>query len=103
MFAVFIVDATVTIILRACRGEKVWLPHRQHFYQRLANAGYVHSNIVLAAIVLMILCSLLATFGMAYHDKIMVSIVSVIVLIFIAIILVVLLEKKANKANNTNL
>ena len=103
LFAVFIVDATVTIILRACRGEKVWLPHRQHFYQRLANAGYGHSNIVLAAIVLMILCSLLATFGMAYHDKIMVSIVSVIVLIFIAIILVVLLEKKANKANNTNL
>lgn len=102
LFAVFIVDATVTISLRAYRGEKIWLPHRQHFYQRLANAGYDHANIALSAAALMILCSLLATFGIAYRDMMGASIISVLSLIFIAVFLVIKLEKKADAAKHNN-
>ena len=35
-FSPFIVDATVTLLLRALRREKVWQAHRRHYYQRLA-------------------------------------------------------------------
>lgn len=30
----FVADATLTLAKRCVRGEKVWRPHRQHFYQR---------------------------------------------------------------------
>lgn len=99
LFAVFIVDASLTIILRASRGEKIWLPHRQHFYQRLATAGYGHSAIVLSAVCLMILCSLLATIGIAYHDMIVFSSISTAVLLVVVIGVVILLEKKAAKVH----
>ncbi|MEO9298565.1 MraY family glycosyltransferase [Devosia alba] len=36
MAAVFISDATVTLVRRAARGERPWAAHRQHAYQRLS-------------------------------------------------------------------
>jgi Fuc2NAc and GlcNAc transferase len=94
LFAVFIVDASVTILRRASKGEKIWLPHRQHYYQRLATAGYDHSKIVLAAVCLMVLCSVLATIGMAYHDMIMVSTISICVLLAAVLGVIHFLEKR---------
>jgi Fuc2NAc and GlcNAc transferase len=34
--AVFLVDATATLLVRLARGESWWLAHRSHAYQRLA-------------------------------------------------------------------
>ena len=61
VFSVFIVDATVTLVRRVLRGEKVWLAHRQHYYQRLIQSGWRHRRLALAAYLLM-----LATGGSAY-------------------------------------
>lgn len=33
----YLADATITLTRRLFRGEKVWLAHREHFYQRAAN------------------------------------------------------------------
>lgn len=61
VFSPFIVDATITLIRRAMLGEKVWLAHKSHYYQRLVQAGWSHRKTVLAEYVLMILagCSAL--------------------------------------------
>lgn len=56
IFSPFIVDATVTLISRLLRGEKVWRPHRQHFYQRLVLAGWGHRKTVIAEYSLMLAC-----------------------------------------------
>ncbi len=40
VFSPFIVDATVTIVRRALRGERVWQAHREHYYQRLIRMGW---------------------------------------------------------------
>ncbi len=32
----YIADSGITLFKRACRGEKVWQAHRQHFYQKAA-------------------------------------------------------------------
>lgn len=96
LFAVFIADSTSTIIMRALKREKIWQPHRQHFYQRLATVGYSHANIAIAALVLMVLCSLLATFGLLYHDMIGVSIMAIIILLIAVAVLVVFLEQRSN-------
>ena len=41
----FIADATGTLVRRAIRGERVYLAHRRHLYQRLAQAGWSHKRI----------------------------------------------------------
>lgn len=52
LMASFISDASLTLLLRACRGEKIWQAHRQHAYQHVAiRAG---SHVVITFGVLMI-------------------------------------------------
>lgn len=46
IFSPFIVDATVTLLLRFARGEKVWAAHRSHCYQRMALARFGHGGTV---------------------------------------------------------
>lgn len=53
VFSLFIVDATVTLLRRGLHGEKVWLPHREHYYQRLIQSGWSHRRLALAAYLLM--------------------------------------------------
>lgn len=53
-FSPFIVDATVTLLRRGLRGERVWQAHREHYYQRLVQAGWGHRKTVLVEYVLMI-------------------------------------------------
>jgi UDP-N-acetylmuramyl pentapeptide phosphotransferase/UDP-N-acetylglucosamine-1-phosphate transferase len=55
LFSPFIVDATVTLVRRGLRGEKVWQAHREHFYQRLVRAGWGHRKTVLVEYGLMLL------------------------------------------------
>lgn len=57
VFSPFCVDATVTLCKRLSKGEKVWLPHRQHYYQRWVLAGYSHRQVVRVNIYLMLVCS----------------------------------------------
>ncbi|HWK94413.1 MAG TPA: glycosyltransferase family 4 protein [Pseudolabrys sp.] len=36
----YLADATITLFLRLSRGEKVWVAHRTHFYQRATQNGF---------------------------------------------------------------
>jgi UDP-N-acetylmuramyl pentapeptide phosphotransferase/UDP-N-acetylglucosamine-1-phosphate transferase len=60
IFSPFIVDATVTLGRRLARGEKIWLAHKTHYYQRLVQLGWGHRLTLLAESSLMLLCSLSA-------------------------------------------
>jgi len=60
LFSPFIVDATLTLVRRLLRHEKIWLPHKSHYYQRLVQLGWGHFRTVLWEYVLMALCSLSA-------------------------------------------
>lgn len=57
VFAPFIVDATVTLLRRAVRGEKIWQAHSTHYYQRLVRSGWGHRKTVLLQYVLMAVCA----------------------------------------------
>ncbi|MEC8699236.1 MAG: hypothetical protein VXY20_07820, partial [Pseudomonadota bacterium] len=41
----YLTDATITLLRRGARGEKVWQAHREHFYQRAIQLGKSHSSI----------------------------------------------------------
>jgi UDP-N-acetylmuramyl pentapeptide phosphotransferase/UDP-N-acetylglucosamine-1-phosphate transferase len=42
----FLADATITLLRRLARGERIWLPHREHFYQQAVRRGLGHAAIV---------------------------------------------------------
>jgi UDP-N-acetylmuramyl pentapeptide phosphotransferase/UDP-N-acetylglucosamine-1-phosphate transferase len=46
----FVADATLTLLRRLARGERVWRPHREHFYQRAVQRGLGHDAVVLRVI-----------------------------------------------------
>jgi UDP-N-acetylmuramyl pentapeptide phosphotransferase/UDP-N-acetylglucosamine-1-phosphate transferase len=64
----FLADATITLFRRLLRGERVWEPHHQHFYQRAVRKGLGHSAVVkrvIAADILLIGCGWAAENGRA--------------------------------------
>lgn len=67
-FSPFIVDASVTLLRRAWRREKVWQAHREHYFQRLIRMGWSHRRLALAEYALMSLCGLSA-YGMLRLDS----------------------------------
>lgn len=54
VFSPFIADATVTLIKRLLRGEKIWRAHREHYYQRMVQSGLGHRNTALLGYALML-------------------------------------------------
>ena len=44
VFLPFIADATLTLVRRIARGERLWEGHRSHFYQRLHQLGAGHGG-----------------------------------------------------------
>jgi UDP-N-acetylmuramyl pentapeptide phosphotransferase/UDP-N-acetylglucosamine-1-phosphate transferase len=46
-FAPFVCDATLTLLRRALRRERVWQAHRDHYYQRLVRMGFGHRGTAL--------------------------------------------------------
>ncbi|WP_296752281.1 glycosyltransferase family 4 protein [Thiobacillus sp.] len=60
VFSPFIVDASVTLGSRMLRGEKFWLAHRSHYYQRVVLLGASHRQLAMAAYGLMLAGAALA-------------------------------------------
>lgn len=46
----YLADATLTLLRRALRGERVWRAHREHFYQRAVQGGASHARVALAVL-----------------------------------------------------
>jgi len=53
VFGMFVADASVTLLRRALCGERVWQPHRTHYYQRMILLGWSHRQTALTAYALM--------------------------------------------------
>ena len=46
----YLADATITLVKRARRGERVWEAHREHYYQRSTQLGRSHGRTATTAI-----------------------------------------------------
>jgi len=56
----FTADATLTLLDRARRGERVWEAHARHFYQRAVRRGLGHARVARGAIAANLVLLLLA-------------------------------------------
>lgn len=83
VFSPFIVDATVTLLSRIMRGERIWEPHRSHYYQRLVLLGWGHKNTVIKQYVLMFLCGLSSVIAMTLEVWAQISIIIIWIIIYI--------------------
>src|SRR5437763_457923 len=62
----FLADATITLLRRLARGERIWEAHREHFYQRAVQSGLGHAAVVrqvILADIVLIACGWLAEEG----------------------------------------
>ena len=62
----FLADATITLLRRLARRERIWEPHRRHFYQGAVQRGFGHAAIVervIAANIVLIGCGWAAENG----------------------------------------
>ena len=60
VFAPFMCDATLTLLKRLARRERVWQAHRDHYYQRLVRMGLGHRGMATIEYAAMAGCALLA-------------------------------------------
>jgi Fuc2NAc and GlcNAc transferase len=61
LYAVFLVDTTLTLLKRIVRGEKWWQAHRSHYYQRAVQSGWSHGQVSGAVLIINIVLAGLAT------------------------------------------
>lgn len=60
VFAPFMCDATLTLLKRLARRERVWQAHREHYYQRLVRMGFGHRGAAYIEYAAMASCAALA-------------------------------------------
>jgi UDP-N-acetylmuramyl pentapeptide phosphotransferase/UDP-N-acetylglucosamine-1-phosphate transferase len=89
IFSPFIVDATVTLGRRLVRGEKVWLAHKTHYYQKLVQIGWGQRKTLLVEYGLMLLCSLSALAAMQVGTLAQMGIVVFWACIYVCLLLAV--------------
>jgi UDP-N-acetylmuramyl pentapeptide phosphotransferase/UDP-N-acetylglucosamine-1-phosphate transferase len=63
VFGPFIGDATITLIKRSLRRERVWQAHRDHYYQRLVRMGFGHRTTAVIGYAVMTACAAVALFS----------------------------------------
>jgi UDP-N-acetylmuramyl pentapeptide phosphotransferase/UDP-N-acetylglucosamine-1-phosphate transferase len=57
----YLADATITLVRRLLNGEKVWVAHRSHFYQRATDNGFKVIDVAREVFALNIILAALAT------------------------------------------
>lgn len=67
--AVFVVDASLTLLRRIARGERWYTPHRQHAYQVLISDGWKHGQVLMLYVATNLLLVLPASvMALRYRD-----------------------------------
>ena len=69
VFSPFIVDASVTLIKRTLKREKIQTAHREHYYQRLVRIGWGHRNTAVLGYVLMFAAGVSAIWSLRQAEQ----------------------------------
>lgn len=88
VFSPFIVDASVTLVKRGFRREKIWQAHRDHFYQRLVRNGFGHRNTALIEYTLMLAVGVSALWAIRQETMVQYGVGVVWSLIYLILIVI---------------
>lgn len=88
LLGVFVIDATITLIKRLGRGEKLYEAHRSHVYQLAVQAGYSHKQVTSTVLLINLLLGIIAVVALTYSNYLLgISIGTAILLIVVHIML----------------
>jgi UDP-N-acetylmuramyl pentapeptide phosphotransferase/UDP-N-acetylglucosamine-1-phosphate transferase len=82
-FAPFVLDASITLLRRAIRGERVWQAHRSHFYQRLVLTGWSHRRLAVAEYGLMLMSGGAALLALRQPFRLQLLILTALAVVYI--------------------
>jgi UDP-N-acetylmuramyl pentapeptide phosphotransferase/UDP-N-acetylglucosamine-1-phosphate transferase len=94
IFSPFILDATLTVLRRAWRRERIWEAHREHYYQRTVLSGWSHRQTVVAEYGIMLCCGSLAVLYHGANDAWRVVILGMWALLFTSLAVAVDLRER---------
>jgi len=76
VFSPFIVDASVTLLKRILRREKIWQAHRSHYYQRLVQMGWGHRKTALMEYGVMLMAGASGILALTYDGWLTVAVIA---------------------------
>ena len=85
VFAPFVCDATLTLLRRLTRGERVWQAHREHYYQRLVRMGFGHRGAALIEYAAMLACAAAAVYACNQEREIQITVLAASILVMISV------------------
>jgi UDP-GlcNAc:undecaprenyl-phosphate/decaprenyl-phosphate GlcNAc-1-phosphate transferase len=86
MFLIFGIDSVVTIIYRLVRKENIFLPHRTHFYQYLANEfKWPHSQVAILYGLIQLIINIVLIYS--YKSKSSIILITSISIVFLYILI----------------
>lgn len=74
----FLFDSVVTLVHRAIRGEKIWIAHREHLFQKLVLSGYSHRRVTVIYGILASLLSISVLVSVQFRDDIGLAMIPVV-------------------------
>jgi UDP-N-acetylmuramyl pentapeptide phosphotransferase/UDP-N-acetylglucosamine-1-phosphate transferase len=77
----YLFDATITLLRRLARGERIWEAHRQHFYQRAVDGGMTATQIASHVFLLNLVLTALAILTILYPAFSIASVVSAMLIV----------------------
>jgi len=85
VFGPFVADASVTIVRRTLRGERIWQAHRSHYYQRLVLMGWTHRRLAIAEYGLMLISSVAALLALRQPLSVQLPILAALAVVYILV------------------
>jgi UDP-N-acetylmuramyl pentapeptide phosphotransferase/UDP-N-acetylglucosamine-1-phosphate transferase len=67
--AYYLADSTLTLLIRLAAGQRVWVAHRSHFYQRATDGGFSVMSIVSRVFAVNLALAALAVATVIWPDR----------------------------------
>ena len=74
----YIIDTSLTLLIRVFKREKFWQAHKEHFYQKAIQNGFTHSNVSLKLILINFGLFLLSFSALIYKNEIIFFIIGLV-------------------------
>lgn len=102
LLGVFIIDATITLIKRMSKGEKLYEAHRSHVYQLAVQAGYSHKQVTLTVLLINIILGIIAAMALYYYNYLgVIASVALIMLIITHLIMGRVLNTRISQVSSS--
>ncbi len=89
VFSPFIADASITLLKRLLRREKIWQAHKSHYYQRLVQMGWGHRKTALMEYGVMLAAGVSGILAFTYGGWLIVAVIALWCLIYLVLMMMI--------------